>query len=170
MPILSVKKMGEKSLLEPSLPIKKFSSRELYELIDNLKATMQAQDGVGIAAPQIGFNQRVVIFGFDQCKRYPGEARVPFTILINPKIKFLTDEVETGWEACLSVPGLRGLVPRYTHILYEGFDAEGRFISCHARGFHARIVQHEVDHLDGILYPFRMKDLRSLGFAETPNS
>ena len=166
MPIVAVKKMGEKSLLEPSLPVENFSSKALYALIEDMKATMQEEEGVGIAAPQIGCNQRVVIFGFEHCDRYPDEDSIPFTVLINPIIEPLTEEMEDGWEGCLSVPGLRGLVPRYTHIKYSGFDAEGKPFSREVKGFHARVVQHEVDHLDGILYPRRIKDLRFFGFLD----
>lgn len=166
MPIVAVKKMGESSLLEPSLPVESFASKELYALIEAMKATMKAEDGVGIAAPQIGCNQRVVIFGFEHCERYPGEDEIPFTILINPTIEILSEEMADGWEGCLSVPGLRGLVPRYIHIKYSGFDAEGKPFSRIAKDFHARVVQHEVDHLDGILYPHRIKDIRFFGFQD----
>ncbi len=166
MPIVAVKKMGENSLLEPSLPVESFVSKALYALLEDMKATMKAEDGVGIAAPQIGCNQRVVIFGFEHCERYPGEDPIPFTILINPTIEILSEEMEDGWEGCLSVPGLRGLVPRYTHIKYSGFDAEGKPFARIAKDFHARVVQHEVDHLDGILYPHRIKDIRFFGFQD----
>lgn len=166
MSIVAVRKMGEKSLLEPSSPIEKFSSKALYSLIDDLKATMEKENGVGIAAPQIGCNQRVVIFGFEECHRYPDEVSIPFTVLINPSIKPLSEEMEDGWEGCLSVPGLRGLVPRYKRIEYNGFDTEGNPLSRVVDGFHARVVQHEVDHLDGILYPHRIKDLRYFGFLD----
>jgi peptide deformylase len=167
MSIIQVKKMGEKSLLEASLPVENFSSKELYNLIEDMKDTMKQEDGVGIAAPQIGCNQRVIIFGFELCERYPNEAPIPFTVLINPEIEFLSNEIEDGWEACLSVPGLMGLVPRYTHIKYMGFNEKGEYFSRFARGFHARIVQHETDHLNGILYPQRIKDLRFFGYRET---
>lgn len=167
MPIVTVKKMGEKSLLEPSLPVGKFASKELDTLIEDMKATMHAEDGVGIAAPQIGCNQRVVIFGFEHCNRYPEEDKIPFTVLINPTIEILSQEMEDGWEGCLSVPGLRGLVSRYTYIKYSGFDAKGNAFSRIAKGFHARVVQHEVDHLDGILYPQRIKDMRFFGFQDS---
>lgn len=167
MSILQVKKMGEKSLLEVSFPVENFSSAALYTLIEDMKDTMKQEDGVGIAAPQIGCNQRVIIFGFEQCERYPDEPSIPFTVLINPMIEFLSDEMEDGWEACLSVPGLMGLVPRYTHIKYTGFNEKGEYFTRIAQGFHARVVQHEVDHLDGILYPRRIKDLRFFGYRET---
>jgi len=166
MSVVAVKKMGTQSLLEPSLPIENFSSEALYRLIDDLKETMKAEQGVGIAAPQIGYNQRVVIFGFEQCDRYPSEAAIPFTVLINPTIKPLSEEMEDGWEGCLSLPGLRGLVPRYTNIEYSGFDAQGKLFSRTVDGFHARVVQHEVDHIEGILYPQRIKDLRFFGFLD----
>ena len=166
MPIIAVKKMGEKSLLVPSLPVENFASKALYALIEDMKATMKAEDGVGIAAPQIGCNQRVVIFGFEYYNRYSDEDAIPFTVLINPTIEILSEEMEDGWEGCLSVPGLRGLVPRYTYIKYSGFDAEGKAFSFMAKDFHARVVQHEVDHLEGILYPHRIKDMRFFGFQD----
>lgn len=166
MPIVTVKKMGEKSLLEPSIPIEDFSSKALYALIEDMKATMEAEQGVGIAAAQLGCNQRIVIFGFEHCERYPEADSIPFTVLINPRIEFLSDKMEEDWEGCLSVPGLRGLVPRYRHIKYSGFDAEGNAFSRTVQGFHARVVQHEVDHLDGILYPQRIRDLRFFGFQD----
>lgn len=158
--------MGAKSLLEPSLPVEDFSSNTLYALIEAMKETMKKEKGVGIAAPQIGCNQRIVIFGFEHGERYPDEDSIPFTVLINPTIKLLSEEMEEGWEGCLSVPGLRGWVPRYTHINYSGFDAEEKWFEREVKGFHARVVQHEVDHLDGILYPHRIKDLRFFGFLD----
>lgn len=167
MSIIQVKKMGEQSLLEASLPVENFSSKELYNLIEDMKDTMQQEVGVGIAAPQIGCNLRVIIFGFEQCERYPNDAPIPFTVLINPQIEFLSDEIEDGWQACLSVPGLMGLVPRSSHIKYTGFNEKGEYFTRIAQGFHARVVQHEVDHLNGILYPQRIKDLRFFGYRET---
>jgi peptide deformylase len=124
------------------------------------------EGGVGIAAPQIGSNQRVIMFGFEENPRYPDAGPIPFTILINPVITFLSSEMVDGWEGCLSVPGLRGLVPRYNHIKYSGYDEKGQLITRVVDGFHARVVQHETDHLDGILYPQRIKDLRFFGFEE----
>jgi peptide deformylase len=127
---------------------------------------MKQEGGVGIAAPQIGVNKRMVIFGFESSARYPNEKPVPFTVLINPVIEYLSDETADGWEGCLSVPGLRGLVPRFRHIRYSGFDLEGNAFTREADGFHARIVQHECDHLDGILFPQRIKDMRFFGFED----
>ncbi|MDQ8039066.1 MAG: peptide deformylase [Rickettsiella sp.] len=166
MPIIAVKKMGEESLLVPSLKVENYSSEALYALIEDMKATMKVEDGIGIAAPQIGCNQRIVIFGFEHSDRYPDENAIPFTVLINPTIKPLSEEMEDGWEGCLSIPGMRGLVPRYTHIEYSGFDVEGNEFLRSVKGFHARVVQHEVDHLDGILYPHRIKDMRFFGFQD----
>jgi peptide deformylase len=161
-----VVKMGNKQLATPSLVVTEFRTKELAELLDNMLDTMKAKGGVGIAAPQIGINLRVVMFGFEKSERYPNEAPVPFTILINPTIEPLTDERVDGWEGCLSVPGLRGLVPRYKKIRYSGYDIEGTPFTREAEGFHARIVQHECDHLDGILFPQRIKDLRHFGFED----
>ena len=127
---------------------------------------MKANDGAGLAAPQIGVFKRLVIFGFDTNDRYPEADSVPFTVLINPIITPLSDEKENGWEGCLSVPGLRGVVPRYTHIKYEGYDTEGKKIEREVEDFHARVVQHECDHLDGILYPMKIEDYRYFGFHE----
>jgi peptide deformylase len=131
-----------------------------------MQETMAAKNGAGLAAPQIGVSQRVVIFGVESNPRYPDAEDVPFTVLVNPKIILLTKEVEEGWEGCLSVPGMRGIVPRYTRLRYTGFDAEGNPIDRIAEGFHARVVQHECDHLDGILYPQRMTDMSRFGFNE----
>jgi peptide deformylase len=127
---------------------------------------MAALNGAGLAAPQIGVSQRVVIFGVEKNPRYPDAEEVPFTVLVNPKITLLTREVEEGWEGCLSVPGMRGVVPRYTKLRYTGFDHEGNPVDRVAEGFHARVVQHECDHLDGILYPQRMTDLSQFGFTK----
>ncbi|MBY0443859.1 MAG: peptide deformylase, partial [Burkholderiales bacterium] len=136
-------------------------------LISDLFDTMQATGGVGIAAPQIGVSLQVVIFGFDMSDRYPEAKAVPMTVLINPVLTPLSDEMVDGWEGCLSVPGLRGEVPRYTQLRYQGFDAEGQIIDRSVSGFHARVVQHECDHLNGILYPQRIKDLRRFGYTDT---
>ena len=144
----------------------RFACAELYDLIQDMRDTMHEKGGVGIAAPQIGCNKRVIMFGFDTNPRYPHELPVPFTVLINPEIEALTEETVDGWEGCLSVPGLRGLVPRLTKIKYKGFDEEGKIIERIAEGFHARMVQHETDHIDGILYPSRINDLRNFGFEE----
>ena len=163
--------MGSKQLATPSLPLDNFeqlgrSYPGLSQLINDMLDTMEDGGGVGIAAPQIGCNQRVIIFGFDKSERYPDVEPIPLTLLINPVIKVLSEEMVDGWEGCLSVPGLRGLVPRYNHIEYRGFDPDGNRIHCVAEGFHARVVQHECDHLDGILYPQRIKDLRYFGFED----
>ena len=164
MAIKTVLKMGEISLLEKSSPVEQFDTAELDQLITDMWETMVAEDGAGLAAPQIGVNLRVVIFGFEDNPRYPDADSVPQTILINPVIVELNDQREEGWEGCLSVPGMRGLVPRYTDIRYNGFDQKGIPVERVASGFHARVVQHECDHLDGILYPFRIEDMRYFGF------
>jgi peptide deformylase len=139
---------------------------ELHELVRDMLDTMQAANGAGLAAIQIGVLKRVVIFGFEHNARYPDVEPVPFTVLVNPEITPLDAEREDGWEGCLSVPGMRGLVPRYTRIRYRGLDAHGASIDRTVTGFHARVVQHECDHLDGILYPQRIEDLRAFGFIE----
>jgi peptide deformylase len=131
-----------------------------------MKETMKARNGAGLAAPQIGVGQRVVIFGVEKSTRYPDAEPVPFTVLVNPRLTMLTREVEQDWEGCLSVPGMRGVVPRYTKLRYSGFDEHGTPIEREAEGFHARVVQHECDHLDGILYPQRMTDMSTFGFIE----
>jgi peptide deformylase len=166
MSIQPVKKMGNKQLGTPSSPIEQFATSELFEIIKDMQDTMLEENGVGIAAPQIGQNKRIIMFGFEKSERYPEEEAVPFTVLINPIIEFLTNETVDGWEGCLSLPGFRGIVPRYTKIKYSGFDPHGNLISRIAEGFHARVVQHEYDHLDGILYPQRIKDMRYFGFED----
>ncbi|MBB5192326.1 peptide deformylase [Silvimonas terrae] len=166
MTVRTVLKMGTPSLQEKSAPLTAFDTPELKALIEDLFDTMHAYNGVGIAAPQIGVNLQVVIFGFESSPRYPDASPVPQTILINPVITPLTDEEEAGWEGCLSVPGLRGEVPRYTKIRYQGFDQHGQPIDRVAEGFHARVVQHECDHLWGILYPQRIRDMTRFGFLE----
>jgi peptide deformylase len=143
-----------------------FEKDDLATLIEDMKETMKANDGAGLAAPQIGVFKRLVIFGFDANDRYPEADSVPFTVLINPIITPLSDEKENGWEGCLSVPGLRGVVPRFTHIKYEGYDVEGNKLEREVEDFHARVVQHECDHLDGILYPMKIEDYRYFGFHE----
>jgi len=158
--------MGDPRLLERSKSVERFGTRELRELIADMRETMIAAHGAGLAAPQIGVGLRVVIFGFEHNDRYPDAEPVPYTELINPVLTPLTTEMEEGWEGCLSVPGLRGQVPRFTGLRYTGFDPEGTPIQREASGFHARVVQHETDHLDGILYPMRMRDLRLLGFTD----
>jgi peptide deformylase len=162
----TVLKMGEKSLLEKSKMVERFDTAELDELLIDMWDTMAAEDGAGLAAPQIGVNLRVVIFGYDDNSRYPDAPSIPQTILINPTIELQSDEMEEGWEGCLSIPGMRGLVPRYTEIRYTGFDQKGNSIDRVASDFHARVVQHECDHLDGILYPLRIEDMRYFGFRQ----
>tara|TARA_B100000035_G_C20687400_1_gene416728 strand:- start:85 stop:597 length:513 start_codon:yes stop_codon:yes gene_type:complete len=165
MAIRDILKMGNPDLLKVSEPVD-FEKDDLTTLIEDMKETMKASDGAGLAAPQIGVFKRLVIFGFDTNDRYPEADSVPFTVLINPTITPLSDEQENGWEGCLSVPGLRGVVPRFTHIKYEGYDAEGNKIEREVEDFHARVVQHECDHLDGILYPMKIEDYRYFGFHE----
>ena len=165
MAIRDILKMGNPDLLKVSEPVD-FEKDGLKTLIEDMKETMKANHGAGLAAPQIGVFKRLVIFGFDTNDRYPEADSVPFTVLINPIITPLSDEKENGWEGCLSVPGLRGVVPRYTHIKYEGYDAEGNKIEREVEDFHARVVQHECDHLDGILYPMKIEDYRYFGFHE----
>lgn len=169
MSVKSVVKMGNRFLATPSIPLENPENPNLaflQQLLTDMHDTMDDEGGVGIAAPQIGCNYRVIMFGFEASERYPGEQGVPFTILINPVIKMLSDEWVNGWEACLSVPGLRGLVPRCKKIEYSGYNQLGQWITCVAEGFHARVVQHEYDHLEGILYPQRIKDLRYFGFED----
>ena len=158
--------MGHPVLREKAKPVEQFGTPELRALLEDMKETMAAKNGAGLAAPQIGVGQRVVIFGVDKNPRYPDAEEVPFTVLVNPKLVMLTREVEEDWEGCLSVPGMRGVVPRYTRLRYSGFDIEGNPIERVAEGFHARVVQHECDHLEGILYPQRMTDLSKFGFNE----
>ena len=165
MAIRDILKMGNPDLLKLSEPVD-FEKDDLKTLIEDMKETMKANDGAGLAAPQIGVFKRLVIFGFDTNDRYPEAEPVPFTVLINPIITPLSDEQENGWEGCLSVPGLRGVVPRFTHIKYEGYDAEGNKLEREVEDFHARVVQHECDHLDGILYPMKIEDYRYFGFHE----
>ncbi|NCV54352.1 MAG: peptide deformylase [Betaproteobacteria bacterium] len=165
MAIRDILKMGNPDLLKVSEPID-FEKDDLKTLIEDMKETMKANDGAGLAAPQIGVFKRLVIFGFDTNDRYPEADSVPFTVLINPVITPLSDDKENGWEGCLSVPGLRGVVPRFTHIKYEGYDADGKKFEREVEDFHARVVQHECDHLDGILYPMKIEDYRYFGFHE----
>jgi len=167
MAIRPVLKMGDPRLLEVAKPVAAFDTPELHALLADMHDTMQALNGAGLAAPQIGVSQQVVIFGVGKNPRYPQAEEVPYTVLINPQIEPLDDEMEEGWEGCLSVPGMRGLVPRYVRLRYRGFDAKGVPIEREVSGFHARVVQHEVDHLSGILYPMRIRDLRKFGFNET---
>ena len=166
MAIKEILKMGDPRLLEDSKPIKDLNAIDLDQLIQDMIDTMEANDGAGLAAPQIGINIQLVIFGFKKNDRYPDAEEVPFTVLINPKITPMDDELEDGWEGCLSVPGLRGVVPRYKKISYQGIDQYGKKIERNVDGFHARVVQHECDHLFGILYPMRIKDFTKFGFHE----
>jgi len=158
--------MGDPRLLEPSRPVEKFDTPELHALIADMTDTMKALNGAGLAAPQIGVALQVAIFGVDHNPRYPDAESVPHTVLINPVLTALDDEMEEGWEGCLSVPGMRGLVPRYQRLRYQGRDQHGNPIDRTVSGFHARVVQHECDHLYGILYPMRIRDLRNFGFNE----
>ena len=166
MAVKQVLKMGHLQLASPSLPVRDFSEAVLRPLIDDMNDTMNEEAGVGIAAPRIGVNLRIILFGFEENQRYPDEKTVPFTILINPEIEALSEECVDGWEGCLSIPGLRGLVPRYQRIRYRGYDEKGQLITRVAEGFHARVVQHEIDHLNGILYPERVRDMKKFGFEE----
>ena len=167
MAIQKVLKMGDPILLQVAAPVANFDSPALHELLSDMRDTMAALSGAGIAAPQIGVSQQVVIFGIDHNPRYPDAEAVPFTVLINPTLEFIGDELEDGWEGCLSVPGMRGIVPRYKQLRYRGFDEKGQVIDRTVNDFHARVVQHECDHLIGILYPMRIKDFRNFGFVDT---
>jgi peptide deformylase len=156
--------MGDPRLLTVAKAVSGFDTAELHALIADLDDTMKAKQGAGIAAPQIGVGLRVVIFGVGASPRYPEADLVPYTVLINPRLTPFDDDLEEGWEGCLSVPGMRGRVPRFTRLRYQGFDQFGATIEREVAGFHARVVQHECDHLDGILYPMRIPDLRNFGF------
>jgi peptide deformylase len=165
MTVREILKMGDPRLLRIAQPVQRFDTPELHALVADMFDTMEAADGAGLAAPQIGVDLQLVIFGFASNQRYPEAPPVPRTVLINPSITPLSDEEETGWEGCLSVPGLRGVVPRFARIRYQGFDPLGNPIEREAEGFHARVVQHECDHLIGRLYPTRMRDLTQFGFT-----
>jgi peptide deformylase len=164
--IREVLKMGDEKLLATAKPVEKFDTAELRALLADMHDTMEHLSGAGLAAPQIGVGLRVVVFGVKNNPRYPQAEDVPYTVLINPVIEPLSDEMEEAWEGCLSVPGLRGVVPRFKRLRYRGFDANGVAIDREAEGFHARVVQHECDHLDGILYPMRVRDFSRFGFIE----
>ena len=168
MTVRSILKMGEPLLLQEAalVPVEKISSPEIQNIIQDMLDTMKAANGAGLAAPQIGIPLQIVVFGFESNSRYPNEAPISQTILINPTITPLENTQEDGWEGCLSVPGLRGLVPRYTSIRYQGYDEKGEIIDRIVKGFHARVVQHECDHLAGKLYPTRIKDMTKFGFTE----
>jgi len=164
--IREVLRMGDPRLLERSQPVEAFGTAQLRELIADMRDTMARLNGAGLAAPQIGVPLRVVIFGVTQNPRYPDAEEVPDTVLINPVVTPIGEEMEEAWEGCLSVPGMRGVVPRFMRVRYQGFDESGRAIDRSVEGFHARVVQHECDHLDGILYPMRIHDMSRFGFVE----
>jgi peptide deformylase len=166
MAIREVLKMGDPRLLAVSKPVGDFGTPELAGLLQDMRDTMRDLNGAGLAAPQIGVGLRVVIFGFEHNERYPDADAVPFTVLINPELTPIGEITEEGWEGCLSVPGMRGLVPRYRDLRYTGFDEQGNPLDRTVSDFHARVVQHEVDHLDGILYPRRIRDLTQFGFVD----
>lgn len=166
MTVREILKMGDPRLLRVAEPVTEFNTPELNALIADMFDTMHAANGAGLAAPQIGVNLRLVIYGFKQNTRYPDAPPVPETVLINPKLRPLSAERDDAWEGCLSVPGLRGVVPRFSALHYEGFDQFGNVISRDAEGFHARVVQHECDHLDGILYPMRIEDFTQFGYMD----
>jgi peptide deformylase len=166
MPIRPVLRMGDPLLLQKAAPVERFDTPELHVLVQDMEDTMRHMDGAGIAAPQIGVSLRVVIFGVGKNPRYPDAEQVPYTVLINPSITPIGSEMEDGWEGCLSVPGMRGVVPRYSRLHYAGFDQYGKPIDRMVSGFHARVVQHECDHLDGILYPMRIQNLAQFGFTD----
>ncbi len=166
MAVRPVLRMGDQRLLEHSQPVERFDTPELHALIADMEDTMRELNGAGLAAPQIGVGLQVVIFGVERNPRYPDAEEVPYTVLINPVLEPLGGEMEEGWEGCLSVPGMRGLVPRYRQLRYQGYDQHGVAIDRSVGDFHARVVQHECDHLAGILYPMRIRDLRNFGFNE----
>lgn len=165
MAVREILKMGDARLLRVAQPVLNFGGPDLLALVADMKDTMLAANGAGLAAPQIGVDLQLVIFGFERNQRYPEAEPVPYTVLCNPRIEPLGPEEEEDWEGCLSVPGLRGKVPRHARIRYTGVGPDGRLIDREASGFHARVVQHECDHLIGRLYPTRMRDLTQLGFT-----
>lgn len=166
MAVREILRMGDPALRRRAAPVERFGDGALAALVADMLDTMEACDGAGLAAPQIGVALRVVTFGVEHNPRYPLAPPVPLTVLVNPEITPLGDDVEEGWEGCLSVPGMRGLVPRFARIRYRGRDAAGAAIEREAEGFHARVVQHECDHLDGVLYPDRIRDRHMFGFIE----
>ena len=166
MAVRPVLRMGDPRLFERARAVAEFDTPELHTLIADMEDTMIALNGAGLAAPQIGVGLQVVVFGVESNPRYPDVEPVPKTVLVNPELVLLDEEMEEGWEGCLSVPGMRGLVPRYRRLRYRGFDARGAAIDRTVNGFHARVVQHECDHLAGVLYPMRIRDLRNFGFTE----
>ncbi len=166
MAIKPVLRMGEPLLFAQAEPVTAFDTPELHALIQDMQDTMESMNGAGIGAPQIDVSLRVVIFGVGSNPRYPDAEQVPYTVLINPVLTPVGEEMEDGWEGCLSVPGMRGVVPRFTRLHYTGFDQFGQTIDRLVSGFHARVVQHECDHLDGILYPMRIQDLTNFGYTD----
>ncbi len=167
MAIQPILKMGDPRLLRVAQPVKQFNTPELHALLIDLQDTMQAANGAGLAAPQIGVDLQVVIFGSGEFNpRYPDAPVVPRTVLINPVLTPLSDDEEEGWEGCLSVPGMRGVVPRFKRLRYQGSDEMGQPIDRTVEGFHARVVQHECDHLIGMLYPMRVRNFAQFGFTE----
>jgi peptide deformylase len=165
MTIETVLKMGDDRLLRKARPVTEYDTPELHELVSSMLETMRAMNGAGLAAPQIGVDLRVVLFEVVENPRYPDVEAIPLTILINPVIVPMGAEMKEGWEGCLSIPGMRGLVPRFERIGYSGYDAHGHAISKEVSGFHARVVQHECDHLEGMLYPMRIRNLANFGFS-----
>jgi peptide deformylase len=166
MAVRDILKMGDSRLLRQAKPVSEFNTPELHELIVDLFDTMHAANGAGLAAPQIGVDLQVVIFGFKKSERYPEAPPVPETVLVNPVLTPLSEVMEEGWEGCLSVPGLRGKVARWINLHYCGFDQFGNAIDRQAEDFHARVVQHECDHLQGILYPMRITDFSQFGYLD----
>lgn len=164
--IRDILRMGDPRLLRTARPVTEFGTAALRGLVADMLETMHAAGGVGLAAPQIGVDLRLVIFGFEHSERYPDAPAVPFTVLANPVLEALSQDIEEGWEGCLSVPGLRGWVPRWRQLHYRGFDIDGGLIERSVDGFHARVVQHECDHLDGVLYPMRVRDFSRFGFID----
>lgn len=164
--IRDILRMGDPRLLRIARPVTEFGTAALHGLVADMLETMHAAGGVGLAAPQIGVDLRLVIFGFEHSERYPEAPAVPFTVLANPVLEALSQDTEEGWEGCLSVPGLRGWVPRWRHLRYSGFGIDGERIERSVESFHARVVQHECDHLDGVLYPMRVRDFSRFGFID----
>jgi peptide deformylase len=164
--IYPILKMGDARLLRVAEPVLETNTPQLHQLVNDMFATMAEANGAGLAAPQIGVNLQLVIFGFKDNARYPDAPTVPETVLINPVLTPLSEDMEEAWEGCLSVPGMRGLVPRWTKLRYEGVDQFGEKICREVDGFHARVVQHECDHLNGVLYPMRIRDLAQFGYTE----
>ena len=163
----SILKMGDNRLYKRSQLITDFSDPSLTSIIAAMHEAMEKYHGVGIAAPQIGINKRIIIFGFDKNPRYPNESSIPRTLLINPHYELLSNKTVDGWEGCLSIPGMRGLVPRYHKIRYHGYSQDGTLITREVTGFHARVVQHECDHINGILFPLRINNMKMFGFEDT---